>query len=316
MRSTVVYGCAGSGCNCGRPFGNSFSTTRRVVPCRRRFCHLLPPAVELGIQVTQIVDSLRKKNAYAKNVFHSVTSPFFAHFRATVLGRSNTEHSGTPPKPTKWSARVRISVSATWLGTKSTAAQRDHFSREQKNGTTSRLPSKSVIRTTMVVCVDATKLPTRVTENPDDPEDNSYECQYRDSKKATVSAVHKQNDGDGVAPTDEPATEAEHDQVRLTNTGYVTRIEHADQFFPRIEVEMQRRSAQLATLRDDLQDEIDYITANQQRMDYRRYHELGLPIGSGTVLIQPPVVFDLALELPRAVGGVPCALSSPSVTTW
>ena len=49
---------------------------------------------------------------------------------------------------------------------------------------------------------------------------------------------------------DEPATEDQDadDQVRLTNTTYVTGIEHADQFFPRLEVEMQRRSAQLATL--------------------------------------------------------------------
>ena len=31
------------------------------------------------------------------------------------------------------------------------------------------------------------------------------------------------------------------------------------------------------------QGEIDYFTANQQRMDYRRYRKLGLPIGSGTV---------------------------------
>ena len=30
-----------------------------------------------------------------------VTSPFLAHFRATVLGRSNTAHSGTPPNRAK-----------------------------------------------------------------------------------------------------------------------------------------------------------------------------------------------------------------------
>ena len=35
--------------------------------------------------------------------------------------------------------------------------------------------------------------------------------------------------------------------------------------------------------RDDIQEGINYLTANQQRMDYWRYRELHLPIGSGTV---------------------------------
>ena len=236
-----------------------------------------------------------------------------------------------------------------------------------------RVAMREQISDTMVVCIDATKLPTRVSENANDPEDNSYECQYRDSKIATVSALQHHHDAARLAPTAEPATEqeAESDQVRLTNTSYVTGIEHADQFFPRIEVEMQRRArlatptlviiadgagwiwdrvatlaeagqqvwhildfwhacdhlakisrllygegsdrfkqcftrwrgmlrnsrgaeliAEFTTLRDggehptlgdDLQGEIDYFTANQQRIDYRRYRELGLPIGSGTV---------------------------------
>ena len=238
-----------------------------------------------------------------------------------------------------------------------------------------RVKVQEQITKTMVVCIDATKVPTRVNENANDPANKSYECQYRDSKVATVSAVQKQNDAAEPAPTEAPAGAAEDnddDQVRLTNTSCVTGIEHADEFFPRIEVEMQRRSAQLATLplviiadgagwiwdrvdtlveggqqvwhildfwhacehlakisrllygdgsdrfkecfkrwrgmlrnsrgaavieelsqlrdsgkypqlRDDLQGEIDYFTANQQRMDYRRYRDLGLPIGSGTV---------------------------------
>ena len=232
-----------------------------------------------------------------------------------------------------------------------------------------RVAVQKQISDTMVVCIDATKLPTRVRKNA-----NDYERQYRDSKVATVSALQQHHDADELAPTDAPATEdeSEDDQVRLTNTSYVTGIEHADQFFPRIEVEMQRRNAQLATLTlviiadgaawiwervatlaesgqqawhildfwhacdhlaklsrllygegsdrfkecfkrwrgmlresqaaaviaelttlrdsgeyprlgDDLQGEIDYFTANQQRMDYRRYRELGLPIGSGAV---------------------------------
>ena len=238
-----------------------------------------------------------------------------------------------------------------------------------------RVAVQEPITGTMAVCIDAGKVPTRAHESVDDAGAKSYECQYRDAKVATVSAVQKPKDTDEPAPADEPAAEDEDDQddsVRLTNTSCVTGIEHADAFFPRIEVEMQRRSAQLAALtlviigdgagwiwdrvadlaeraqkvwhildfwhacehlakiarllhgdgtaafkkcfkrwrgmlrssrgaevieeltklrdsgehpalRDDLQGEIDYFTANQKRMDYRRYRKLGLPIGSGTV---------------------------------
>ena len=49
------------------------------------------------------------------------------------------------------------------------------------------------------------------------------------------------------------------------------------------ELRKLRDSGEYPTLREDIQGEIDYFTANKQRMDYRRYRELGLPIGSGTV---------------------------------
>ena len=49
------------------------------------------------------------------------------------------------------------------------------------------------------------------------------------------------------------------------------------------ELKKLRDSGEHPALGDDLQGEIDYFTANRQRMDYRRYRELGLPIGSGTV---------------------------------
>ena len=99
----------------------------------------------------------------------------------------------------------------------------------------------------MVVCVDATKVPTRASENVDDSDNKSYECQYRDSKVATVSAVQRTG-ADEHAPEQKAEDEEDDQQVRLTKTTCVTGIEHADEFFPRIEVEMQRRSAHLATL--------------------------------------------------------------------
>ena len=235
-----------------------------------------------------------------------------------------------------------------------------------------RVTVQEPITATMAVCIDAGKVPTRANESVDDAGTKSYECQYRDAKVATVSAVqkpkHKHTDRRRAAEAEDDTD----DPVRLTNTSCVTGIEYADAFFARIEVEMQRRSAQVAalslviiadgaswiwdrgadlaergqqvwhildfwhacehlatiarwlygessepctesfrrwrgmlrnsrgaeaieelmtlrdsgeypTLRADIQGEIDYFTANQQRMDYRRYRKLGLPIGSGTV---------------------------------
>ena len=55
---------------------------------------------------------------------------------------------------------------------------------------------------------------------------------FRDSKVATVSAVKVDREG----------------AAHCIKTSCVTGIEHADEFFPRIEVEMSRRSAHLAAL--------------------------------------------------------------------
>ena len=60
-----------------------------------------------------------------------------------------------------------------------------------------------------------------------------------------MSAVEQPNDADEPVPAEE---DDDDDKVRVTNTSCVTGIEHADEFFPRIEVEMQRRSARLAAL--------------------------------------------------------------------
>ena len=209
----------------------------------------------------------------------------------------------------------------------------------------------------MVVGIDAGKVATRANERVTEDGKKSYDRVFRDSKVATVSAVKVDREG----------------AAHCTKTSCVTGLEHADEFFPRIEVEMSRRSAHLAALvlvilgdgahwiwdrvsqlaepgqkvwqildfwhacdhlgtiskvlygegseqfkrsfkrwRSllrkgcvaavikelqelhasgryskkqcyDLQGEINYFTANQQRMDYPLYRSCGLPIGSGVV---------------------------------
>ena len=85
---------------------------------------------------------------------------------------------------------------------------------------------------TMLVGIDAGKVPTRTNERVTDDGKKSWDRVFRDSKVATVSAVEV--DREGVP--------------HCTKTSFVTGIEHADEFFPRIEVEMSRRSADLAAL--------------------------------------------------------------------
>ena len=217
--------------------------------------------------------------------------------------------------------------------------------------------AREKITGTMVVGIDAGKVATRANERVTEDGKKSYDRVFRDSKVATVSAVEV--DREGVP--------------HCTKTSFVTGIEHADEFFPRIEVEMSRRSADPAALvlvilgdgalwiwdrvsqlaesgqkvwqildfwhacdhlakiskvlygegSDQfkrsfkrwrsllrrgcvavvikelqelhasgryskeqcyaLQGEINYFTANQQRMDYPLYRSCGLPIGSGVV---------------------------------
>ena len=85
---------------------------------------------------------------------------------------------------------------------------------------------------TMAVSIDAGKVPTRANEQVTKDGKKKYECAYRDSKVATVSAVAVDKEG----------------AARCTKTSCVTGIEHADEFFPRIEVEMSRRSRTVAAL--------------------------------------------------------------------
>ena len=207
---------------------------------------------------------------------------------------------------------------------------------------------------TMVVCIDAGKAPTKGNERVDDDKKKRYDREFRDVKVASISAL---------------TWDRKRREARCTNTSYVLGIEHADEFFARIWVEMNRRCRDLSKLRlvfigdgaewiwprvadldnadswrildfchaadhlaqacrilygddtrrfgahfkqwraklrdgragelidelnqlrdadgdhdrDLLQGEINYLEANRQRMDYQRYRDERLPIGSGTV---------------------------------
>ena len=90
------------------------------------------------------------------------------------------------------------------------------------------------ITDTMVVCIDAGKAPTKGNERIDDDNRRRYDREFRDVKVASVSAL-KWDEGD--------------QEARCSNSSYVLGIEHADQFFQRIWVEMNRRSHDLSTLR-------------------------------------------------------------------
>ena len=85
---------------------------------------------------------------------------------------------------------------------------------------------------TMAVSIDAGKVATRANERITDEGKKKYDRTFRDAKVATVSAVTVDKEG----------------QAHCRETSCVTGIEHADEFFPRIEVEMSRRSRNLSAL--------------------------------------------------------------------
>ena len=80
---------------------------------------------------------------------------------------------------------------------------------------------------TMVVCIDAGKAPTKGNERIDNEQRKRYDREFRDVKVASMSSLE----------WDEKRQEA-----RCRRHSYVLGIEHADEFFRRIEVEMRRRS--------------------------------------------------------------------------
>lgn len=76
--------------------------------------------------------------------------------------------------------------------------QRQQEITEYLEGAT-RVAVQEPITDTMAVGIDAGKVPTRANENVDDAGTTSYECQYRDAKVATMSAVQKPKDADTPA---------------------------------------------------------------------------------------------------------------------
>ena len=87
---------------------------------------------------------------------------------------------------------------------------------------------------TMVVGIDAGKVPTKGDQRVDNDNRNRYDREFRDVKVASVSEL----EFDEV-----------HQEARCSKTSYVLGIEHDDDFFPRIWVEMNRRSDDLSKLR-------------------------------------------------------------------
>ena len=87
---------------------------------------------------------------------------------------------------------------------------------------------------TMVVCIDAGKVATKDNQRVDDDKRKRYDREFRDVKVASFSAL----EWDDVPQ-----------EARCSDTSYVLGIEHADDFFPRIWVEMNRRSDDLSKLR-------------------------------------------------------------------
>ena len=90
------------------------------------------------------------------------------------------------------------------------------------------------IEGTMAVAIDATKLREKQGEYVDDCGQTRYEIGFRDAKIAAISEVR---------------WDAVRGEAYCSDSSYVGGIEHADEFFPRVWVEMNRRSDNLGKKR-------------------------------------------------------------------
>ena len=106
----------------------------------------------------------------------------------------------------------------------------DHFDHRMA---TAAVEVTDEIAGTMVVCIDAGKTPIKGNERVDKDNRRRYDREFRDVKVASISAL-KWDD--------------ELQEPRCADTSYVAGIEHADEFFRRVWVEMNRRSSDLSKL--------------------------------------------------------------------
>ena len=106
----------------------------------------------------------------------------------------------------------------------------DHFDHRTA---TAAVEVTDEIAGTMVVCIDAGKTPIKGNERVDKDNRRRYDREFRDVKVASISAL-KWDD--------------ELQEPRCADTSYVAGIEHADEFFRRVWVEMNRRSSDLSKL--------------------------------------------------------------------
>lgn len=114
---------------------------------------------------------------------------------------------------------------------------------------------------TLAVCIDAGKVPVRGNERVDDAGKKKYEREYRDAKVAVVAAVE---------------WDAQQQEAQCSKPSYVAASEHADQFFPRLEVELKRRCRagavrELAVLADGagwIWDRVETLAAGGLRVWY------------------------------------------------
>jgi hypothetical protein len=92
------------------------------------------------------------------------------------------------------------------------------------------IEKENEIQSTIAVSIDATKVRVKLGENVTADGKKKYEIGFRDAKIGAVSAI---------------GWDEKREEAYCTNSSYVSGIEHADEFFKRMWVEMTRRVGDL-----------------------------------------------------------------------